>query len=224
MTTHMKKAWKRVNEMNIRHNLILGPINAESLLKDPKHIAFTLSRYKFAAKMMQKCKHIIEIGCGEGIGTLILLRDTSAVVTAMDFDESQIEYANEHILPHAQNRLSFICQDLISTPHGGNLGDGLVSLDVIEHVDSSEEEHFLRNCVACLEPRGIAVFGTPNKFTAQYSSVRSRQGHINPFDPERIVSTLERYFNHVFLFSMNDEMVHTGHSGLAHYLITLCVK
>ena len=222
--THTKEVWKKVHEINIPHNFTLGPINAESLLKDPKHLAFTLSRYKFAMKMMRKCKHIIEIGCGEGIGALMFLADTSAIVTAINFDESQIEYANEHVLPHAQNRLTFICQDMVSTPYVGNRGDGLVCIDVIEHIHPSEEEQFLRNCVACLEQKGIAVFGTPNKYAHQYASARSQQGHINLFDPERLVSTLERHFSHVFLFSMNDEMVHTGYTKLAHYLMALCVK
>ena len=222
--TRTKETWERISEMNIPHNFALGPINAESLLKDPKHLAFTLSRYKFAAKMMRKCKHIIEIGCGEGIGALMFLADTSAIVTAIDFDQTQIKYANEHVLPHARNRLTFICQDMISTAYVGDRGDGLVCIDVIEHIHPSEEEQFLRNCVECLEPRGIAVFGTPNECAKQYASTRSQQGHINLLGPERLVSTLETHFCHVFLFSMNDEMVHTGYDKLAHYLMALCVK
>lgn len=222
--THTKETWERIGKMNIPHNFTLGPINTESLLQDPKHLAFTLSRYKFAAKMMSQCKHVIEIGCGEGIGVLMFLSDTSAKVTAMDFDETQIKYANEHVLPHAQNRLTFICQDMVSTPYVGNRGMGLVCIDVIEHIHPSEEAQFLRNCVECLEPSSIAVFGTPNKYAHQYASARSQEGHINLFDSERLVSTLEMHYNHVFLFSMNDEMVHTGYTKLAHYLMALCVK
>src|SRR5262249_47894355 len=33
---------------------------------------------------------------------------------------------------------------------------------------------------------------------------------------------LEKYFAHVFIFSMNDEVVHTGFSPMAHYLFALC--
>ena len=33
-----------------------------------------------------------------------------------------------------------------------------------------------------------------------------------------------KYFNNVFLFSMNDEVVHTGFNKMAHYLIALCTN
>jgi len=33
---------------------------------------------------------------------------------------------------------------------------------------------------------------------------------------------LKNYFNNVFLFSMNDEVVHTGFNKMAHYLIAIC--
>jgi hypothetical protein len=36
-------------------------------------------------------------------------------------------------------------------------------------------------------------------------------------------NVLERFFTNVFLFSMNDEVVHTGFSPMAHYLFCLCV-
>lgn len=219
-----KKVWEKVSKMNIPRNFTLGPIYAESLLKDPKHLAFTLSRYKFAAKMMKKCKHIIEVGCGEGIGTFMFLSDTSAIVTGIDFDNSQIAYANQHVLPYARDRLTFICQNLVSTPYSGNHGDGLVGIDVIEHIHPSEEKQFLQNCVACLDPEGTALFGTPNKYADKYASDRSKHGHINLFDAERLTATLDEHFKHVFLFSMNDEMVHTGYNKLAHYLIALCVR
>jgi hypothetical protein len=65
-----KKVWNKIAGMNISYNFTLGPINAEDLLTDPKHFSFVLSRYKFATKMLKECNHIIEIGCGKGIGTL----------------------------------------------------------------------------------------------------------------------------------------------------------
>ena len=33
---------------------------------------------------------------------------------------------------------------------------------------------------------------------------------------------MQRHFHNVFLFSMNDEVVHTGFSPMAHYLLALC--
>ena len=35
-------------------------------------------------------------------------------------------------------------------------------------------------------------------------------------------SLLSKYFHNVFIFSMNDEVVHTGFYPMAHYLFALC--
>ena len=74
-----------------------------------------------------------------------------------------------------------------------------------------------------LKEGGVAIIGTPSLHASDYASERSQIGHINLFSPDRLVSTLENHFNNVFLFSMNDEVVHTGFDKMAHYLIVLCV-
>lgn len=224
MVDPTKETWNKVRSMNISHNFILGPINAESLLKDPKHLAFSLSRYKFAAKMLKNCRHIIEVGCGEGIGIFTLLAETKARITAIDFDETQIKYAKLNVLPQAEGRAIFICQNIVSRPYQGKKGNGLVCVDVIEHIHRSEERGFFMHCSSCLDNGGVAVFGTPNQYADKYASKRSKKGHINLFTPERLTLTLEKYFRHIFLFSMNDEIVHTGFYKMAHYLMALCVK
>lgn len=219
-----KAVWKEVAGMNLKHEIVLGNINAESLLKDPKHLLFTLSRYKFCAKMMKKNLQIIEIGCGEGIGTLMFISETKAKITAIDFDAAQIDYAVKNIQPFTQGRVNFICRDIITSPPNGVKGNALVCLDVIEHIHHLEEGQFLNNCFRLVKKGGIAVFGTPNKLAGRYASKRSQIGHINLFDPDRLALTLEKHCKNVFIFSMNDEMVHTGFSDMAHYLMALCIK
>jgi hypothetical protein len=34
--------------------------------------------------------------------------------------------------------------------------------------------------------------------------------------------TMQRHFHNVFMFSMNDEVVHTGFHPMAHYLFAVC--
>ena len=42
---------------------------------DPRHVLFTLSRYKFVAKMFSLFNRVLEVGCGDGIGAhLVQLR------------------------------------------------------------------------------------------------------------------------------------------------------
>jgi 2-polyprenyl-3-methyl-5-hydroxy-6-metoxy-1,4-benzoquinol methylase len=218
-----RKAWDKPKATYKMKGITLGPICTQTILEDTKHLGFTFSRYKFAVKMMKDCKKVLEVGCGEGLGTLFFLNETSANITAIDFDKTHIKYAKENIFPHTKDRIDFICKDIIIKPEINKEFDGLVCMDVIEHIHPDEEEKYLKNCTDCLTENSIAIFGTPNKYADAYTSERNKQGHVNMFTPERLKLTLKNYFNHVFLFSMNDEVVHTGYDKMAHYLIALCV-
>ncbi|MBF0595743.1 MAG: class I SAM-dependent methyltransferase [Candidatus Omnitrophica bacterium] len=219
-----RKAWEKVTDMISEDYFSLGPVNSEVIIKDTKHFLFTLARYKFAAKMLVRSSHIIEVGCGEGLGILSFLSETKAKVTGLDFDAPQIAYDNKNIIPHAKGRATFACHDFVNGPYKGVKGDGLVCLDVIEHIHAREQDKFLTNTCATLKQGGVAIFGTPNQDAQQYASARSKVGHINLFDADRLEKTLGGYFSHVFMFSMNDEMVHTGYKRMAHYLMALCIK
>ena len=60
--------------------------------------------------------------------------------------------------------------------------------------------------------------------TAQhYASALSQAGHINMKSAETLRQTMESYFHNVFIFSMNDEVVHTGFHPMAHYLFAMGV-
>ncbi len=219
-----RETWNKVTDLNHPEGFTLGPVNAATWLRDPRHMGFMLARYKFAAKMMRRCASILEVGCGEGLGAFMLVRDTPARVLGVDFDEAQIAYAQAHLAPHGQGRLAFRCGDAAIEAQAAGPFDGLLCLDVIEHVEPSEERRFLENCTARLQPGAVAVFGTPNIASDAFASPPSRAGHINLFTPERFVATLEEHFHLVFPFSMNDEMVHTGYAKMAHYLLALCVR
>ena len=230
--TDSKEQWQKVTALNISETITLGSIYTEFLLSDPKCFGFVLARYKFAAKMLARKKAIMEVGCGEGIGTMVLACETRARVTGIDFDQAQIDYATRNLWepfvrfrPADRERLSFRCLDFVAGSDGLGQFDGLVSLDVIEHVPHGvEEDRFLGRCRDLLSEGGVAIIGTPNDYASPYASQRSQLGHINLFKPDRYVDTLEQYFQNVFLMSMNDEIVHTGFNKMAHYLMAVCVK
>jgi 2-polyprenyl-3-methyl-5-hydroxy-6-metoxy-1,4-benzoquinol methylase len=222
--TETAKAWDEVRKTNAQEGFTLGPINAESMLHDPKHLAFVLSRYKFAGKMLRRCHRILDAGCGEGLGVLMYLAETRATITALDFDGAQIEYCRQHVAARAADRATFAQQDLVTQAPPAGAFDGFSCIDVIEHLHPEEAPRFMQHCAEALAPGGVAIWGTPNLHASAYASPRSQLGHINLFDPDRFASTLEQHYRQVFLFSMNDEMVHTGFSKMAHYLMALCVK
>ena len=68
-------------------------------------------------------------------------------------------------------------------------------------------------------PRGTE----PNVTAAAYASERSNATHVNLKDADQLRQLMNRYFANVFLFSMNDEVVHTGFCPMAHYLFAMGV-
>jgi 2-polyprenyl-3-methyl-5-hydroxy-6-metoxy-1,4-benzoquinol methylase len=100
--------------------------------------------------------------------------------------------------------------------------DAVYALDVLEHITEQEEDRFIANMIASLTSTGIAIFGMPSLESQSYASPQSKAGHVNCKSGEVLKRTMERYFHTVFVFSMNDEVVHTGFYPMAHYLLAVC--
>ncbi|MEJ7692842.1 class I SAM-dependent methyltransferase [Daejeonella sp.] len=235
MSDLTKKTWDEVMALSSGLNLTLGPNTVDRYIYDPKRICFFLSRYKFAAKMLKNCRSIVDVGCGDGMGTLTFAVDTQAEhILGVDFDYRLIGHASNVLLPCIEqstpsfaSKIKFIQHDVLKQPIPlpvQNGMEGLACLDVIEHIEEAREHDFLSRLSDCLVDYGVAVIGTPNDGARQHGSKHSELGHINNYDSARLHKSLEKHFNRVFMFSMNDEIVHTGFDKLAHYLIAVCVK
>ena len=57
----------------------LGVEKSANWHSDPKRLAFVLSRYKFAAKMLSGKDRVLEVGCGDGFPIRILLQEVGSV-------------------------------------------------------------------------------------------------------------------------------------------------
>ena len=98
------------------------------------------------------------------------------------------------------------------------------SLDVFEHIDPKNENDFLNNICKSLKPDGVAIIGIPSIESQKYASPESKEGHVNCKTGKDFKECMSDYFQHVFLFSMNDEVVHTGFEKMAHYLFVVCTS
>lgn len=185
---------------------------------DPKRLVFMLSRYKFVAKMFSGMKNVLEIGCADAFGTRIVLQEVGRV-TAIDFDPVFVRDALERM----DARWAFECKvhDILAGPVGGPF-DAAYALDVIEHIAKTDEHRFLSHIAQSLVPEGVLIIGTPSLQSQVYASPFSKEGHVNCKDHVELKLLLLQYFHNVFLFSMNDEVIHTGFYPMAHYLLALC--
>jgi 2-polyprenyl-3-methyl-5-hydroxy-6-metoxy-1,4-benzoquinol methylase len=185
---------------------------------DPKRLLFVLSRYKFVAKMLSGRHNVLEIGCADAFGTR-LVRQEVKHLTAVDFDPVFIKDALERM----NERWEFDCRvhDILEGPVEG-MFDGAYALDVLEHISPEQEDRFVANIVSSLTDHGVLIIGMPSLQSQVYASAPSKEGHVNCKDSHGLQALLSRFFHNVFIFSMNDEVVHTGFYPMAHYLFALC--
>ena len=88
-------------------------------------------------------------------------------------------------------------------------------------VDVSDEDAFIGNMAASLTDNGVCLVGSPSLESQTYASPPSKAGHVNCKTGPQLKELMERFFHNVFVFSMNDEVVHTGFYPMAHYLFAL---
>jgi 2-polyprenyl-3-methyl-5-hydroxy-6-metoxy-1,4-benzoquinol methylase len=215
-----KETYEHVETEEVEGGFSLGPYNSSGLVGDPKRVGFLFARYKFVAKMLEGHERVLEVGCQEGLGSMVVAQSVKQLV-AVDFYRPHIESCLARLKDVTKN-IEFRGHDMIGGPVEGRF-TGAYSLDVIEHIDPLQEDRFMSNVVASLSEDGVLVLGAPSLESQQYASPTSKAGHINCKSGEHMRAFCKQYFRNVFMFGMNDEVVHTGFLPMAHYLIALCV-
>lgn len=216
----VKETYERTAEILFSADEIsLGPWTSYSLVNDPKHMSFVLSRYKFCAKILQGKKRVLEVGSGDAFG-LPIVAQAVPQLHVIDWDPRLLE-GNARRLAHLKN-VTYLHGNINEEAPDLQV-DAAYSIDVIEHVDPACEAQFVENIVRCLTPTGVLLTGTPNITSAAYASPQSQVGHINLKSMTTLRELMERYFENVFMFGMNDEVVHTGYAPMCHYIWSLAV-
>lgn len=214
-----------VNQPNIefaekRGAVSLGLLKSREWIEDPRRFLFSQARYKFVAKMFSGRRHALEIGCGDAFNAPIVMQEVRAL-TVTDFDPEFIADSAARTPPEYPYRA--LTHDFLDGPLAGDERfDAAYALDVLEHIDASREAAFLGNIAQGLTSDAVMIVGMPSVESQAYASPGSKAGHINCKTAPDLRRTMERFFNSVFMFGMNDEVVHTGYHKMSHYLLALC--
>jgi 2-polyprenyl-3-methyl-5-hydroxy-6-metoxy-1,4-benzoquinol methylase len=210
-------------DMALRDGLSrFGIMSNQTWRDDPRRLLFLLSRYKFVAKMLAGKKRVLEVGSADVFGTRLVVQELGqGVVTASDFDPVFIEDARKRMQSDGW-ACEAVVHDILEGPVPPGGFEAAYSLDVFEHIVPEKEHLFVGNIARSLTKTGVAIIGSPSLQSQAYASKGSLEGHVNCKDGKEYKKVMEHHFENVFLFSMNDEVVHTGFHPMAHYLFVIC--
>jgi 2-polyprenyl-3-methyl-5-hydroxy-6-metoxy-1,4-benzoquinol methylase len=200
------------------HGQEMGLMSSQVWRDDPRRLVFLLSRYKFVAKMFSGLPKVLEVGCADAFGSRIVKQEVGRLV-ATDFDAIFIEDAATRIDPKWPIELRV--HDILAGPVEGTF-DGVYCCDVLEHIAPLDEHRFMRNLAGSIIPQGAAIIGSPSLESQTFASRPSKEGHVNCKTAKDMKALMQEFFHNVFMFSMNDELVHTGYYPMAHYLFAVC--
>lgn len=194
----------------------LPPEYAEHFENNLLRVLIRLARYKFVARLVKKTDTVLEVGCGSGVGCVFLAQH-AAHVTGIDCNRTEIQEARKI---NRRSNVSFHVQDLFQMPEAEKF-DVVTALDVIEHMPKRVGHQLVSAMARHLKPTGMLVIGTPSVHSYKYQGALSRASHIKCYDQEELVELMDHYCDRTLAFSMNDELVHTGHPKMAWYYFIL---
>lgn len=187
--------------------------------KTPRRVLYSLSYYKFAAKMIGAGKKVLDIGCNEGLGTFLIGKECG-FAKGVDFDEEAIRYAQRNF---TEPFVEFNVGDFLENSEQEKW-DAIINFDVVEHIMPEHATDFFAGIAKHLTPEGIAIIGTPSKISQDFASEISKKGHVNIYSHDQLEREMRKHFDCVFMFAANDEVIHTGFLPLAHYFISVGCK
>ena len=214
--------WNHYGATQREDSVTLGPHSSFQWNNSRRHLLFTAARYKFAMKMIGNIyepnkKEILDLGCSDGFGTYFVA-EYAASVLGVDFDKEAIDYAMRYNMEC--DNISYKLDNFLEKKYGDF--DGIVSFDVLEHIYPENEERYMNTVLMNLKEEGTFIVGTPSLETQQYSKENVTGAHVNVYQGEDLYTMLKGYFHNVYLFTQNDEIIHTGHLRMANYLIAVC--
>jgi hypothetical protein len=185
---------------------------------NPRQLTAALVRYNFIAKMLSGRHDVGEFSRGDAFGTRIVLEEVDRITT----------YGRDPVLigdiQHRRDQrwaLEARVHDILRSPLPRR-HDAIFSLDVIDFIAPEREGAYLTNLWASLEPRGVLIIGTGAAGSSRPMEPADRDRQINRKTALELQALLERYFSSIFLYSMNEEVVQTGVSPNADYLLAVC--
>lgn len=150
-----------------------------------------IERYIFAGQYV-KNKRVLDIACGTGYGSEMLLSGGAKEVYGVDISQLAIDEASES---YVLENLKFKQGSAEKIEFPDNYFDVVVSFETIEHLDN--RENFLREVMRVLRSDGIFIVSTPNRIlTSCYLFYKTpfNKFHKIEYKKKEFLLILNKYF------------------------------
>ena len=136
-----------------------------------------------------KGENVLDVGCSQGISSLILAREGKRV-TGIDICKENINYAKDALASEdksTQNLVEFLCIDFITyARESGKKFDSIIMGEVLEHL--SDPDRFVKFASEMLVEDGIIVVTVP-------FGINDYHDHKRTYYLVELFQTLERHFS-----------------------------
>jgi SAM-dependent methyltransferase len=148
-----------------------------------------LARYRFAIPYVAG-KAVLDIGCGVGWGSRLLLDEGgAAAVTGVDIFTPAIEYAEQHF-----SGPTYLVGDMAALPVPDASVDVVVCFEALEHVH--DHQAVLAEVQRVLRPDGLFFVSSPNPDVYPEGNAY----HLHEVKPDELRHSIASAFPHVRLF------------------------
>jgi SAM-dependent methyltransferase len=155
-----------------------------------------IAKYHFASRFV-KGKTVLDVACGDGMGTAYLASNGAKCVCGGDVEADAVRRAGH--LWRASCALAVL--DACYLPFGDAVFDVIVSIETIEHL--SDHEQFLAECRRVLRDDGLFICSTVNRETFSPGSNRPWfPGHLRELSIGEFRFLVEQYFADVAIYGL----------------------
>lgn len=171
-------------------------------------------RYSLAKKFLKSGEKVLEAGCGFGYGAAFISGRAESVV-GLDIAPDSIEFCRR---TYRLENVQWVVGDVTDLKFGDNTFDIYVSYETLEHLPLDKIERYFQEAKRVLKNGGHFIISTPNKM--------NRLNLNNPFHVKEYTFTelrnlMERYFNEVEYYSLEEVKLHKGVSKSSTVMIAV---
>lgn len=152
------------------------------------------ARYAFASSLARGGR-ALDLGCGAGYGSDMLLMAGAKEVLGVDASGEAIEHAKNR---YARKGLEFVESDVVGLETGREF-DLVVAFEVLEH--TADHGGFLDAAKRALKKKGRLVISTPNR--DENPPRYSNPFHEKELNEAEFIALLEGHFRHVHVFKQS---------------------